>query len=122
MLTCAINLAMLVGELAPARNLNDSALHLSMIRWARGQILLGRLPFDGWYPFLSLGSAHFHHYQSLPHVLAAVVSIPFGVETTYHWSLWLLLGMWPLAVYVGLRWMDQEPLAAAAADVDAVKQ
>jgi hypothetical protein len=114
---CAVNLFMLAGELAPVRSVNDSALHLSMIRWARARLLAGRLPFDGWYPYLSLGSAQFHHYQSLPHIITAVISVPIGPDTAYHWSLWLLLGLWPAAVYLGLCWMDLGPTAAAAAAI-----
>ena len=29
------------------------------------------MPLDGWFPYLSLGSSFFHHYQSLPHTLTA---------------------------------------------------
>ena len=57
-----------------AVNLNDSAFHLQMVRWAGGQIREGRVPLDGWYPYLSLGSSFFHHYQSLPHTLTAYVA------------------------------------------------
>jgi hypothetical protein len=116
---CFANLAVTAGELSSARNLNDSALHLSMIRWARGRILAGKPPFDGWYPYLSLGSAQFHHYQTLPHILLAYVSLVVGVDTAYHWSLWLLLGLWPMSVYLAARWLDMPRAAAAAAAVAA---
>jgi hypothetical protein len=118
-LACLANLTVTFGELSSARNLNDSALHLSMIRWARGRILAGKLPFDGWYPYLSLGSAQFHHYQTLPHILLAYVSLLLGVDTAYHWSLWLLLGLWPVSVYFAARWFDLPRAAAAAAAVAA---
>ena len=61
-------------------NLNDSAFHLQMVRWADGQIGEGRVPLDGWYPYLSLGSAQFHHYQSLPHTLTAYAAHATGGE------------------------------------------
>ena len=34
----------------------------------------GTIPLDGWYPDLSLGSSFFHHYQSLPHTLTALIA------------------------------------------------
>ena len=63
--------SILRGETAKAVNLNDSSFHLQMVRWAGGQIREGRVPLDGWYPYLTLGSSFFHHYQSLPHTLTA---------------------------------------------------
>ena len=59
-------LVALRAETRFAQPLNDSAFHMQMVRWAGGQIHRGRVPLDGWFPFLSLGSSFFHHYQSLP--------------------------------------------------------
>ena len=61
-------------DVKPAQYLNDSAFHLQMVRWAGGQIREGGVPLDGWYPYLSLGSSFFHHYQSLPHTLTALAA------------------------------------------------
>jgi len=61
------------GELTPAQNLNDGAMHGSMVRWAEGILRHGRVPLDGWYPRLGLGFAQFHHYQSVSHIVTAVV-------------------------------------------------
>ena len=49
-LACLFGLVVLRGETTPAVNLNDSAFHLQMVRWAGGQIREGRVPLDGWYP------------------------------------------------------------------------
>jgi hypothetical protein len=95
--------------------LNDASVHRSMVRWAADRIRDGHLPFDGWYPYLSLGASRFHHYQSLPHIVTGALSIPLG-EATFRWSLYLLLATWPVAVYLGARLLGlgRWPAAAAA--------
>jgi Gpi18-like mannosyltransferase len=115
-LACLFSLVVLRGETSPAPNLNDSAFHLQMVRWADGQIREGRVPFDGWYPYLSLGSAQFHHYQSLPHTLTAYAARTTGAsdEHTYLWILYLLLALWPIAVYWGARLLGWGRWTAAA--------
>jgi Gpi18-like mannosyltransferase len=118
-LTCAFCLVILRGETSPAPNLNDSAFHMQMVRWADGQIGGGRVPLDGWYPYLSLGSAQFHHYQSLPHTLTAYAARATGAgdEHTYLWLQYLLLALWPISVYCGARllgWGTWPAVAAAA--------
>src|ERR671936_903418 len=51
------NLWVLRAEALPARYLNDASVHFSMVRWAEQRIREGHLPFDGWYPYLSLGAS-----------------------------------------------------------------
>ena len=116
-LTCLLCLVILRGETSPAPNLNDSAFHLQMVRWADGQIREGRVPLDGWYPYLSLGSSQFHHYQSLPHTLTAYAAraTSAGDQTTYLWILYLLVALWPIAVYWGARLLGWSRWTAAAA-------
>ena len=98
-------------------NLNDSSFHLQMVRWADGQIDEGRVPLDGWYPYLSLGSSQFHHYQSLPHTLTAYAARATGAgdQTTYLWILYLLLALWPISVYLGARLLGWGRWTAAGA-------
>ena len=73
-LACGFGLVTLRGQTSAAVNLNDSAFHLQMVRWASGRISAGRLlPLDGWYPDLSLGSAFFHRYQSFAELMTAYV-------------------------------------------------
>jgi hypothetical protein len=117
--TCVFCLVILRGETNAVPNLNDSAFHLQMVRWAGGQIREGRVPLDGWYPYLSLGSAQFHHYQSLPHTLTAYAARVTGAgdQTTYLWILYVLLALWPIAVYWATRllgWGRWTAVAAAA--------
>jgi hypothetical protein len=94
--------------------LNDAAVHRSMVRWAADRLREGHLPFDGWYPYLSLGASRFHHYQSLPHILTGALSLATG-EGTFRWTLYLLLAAWPVAVYAGARLLGLAPWPAAAA-------
>ena len=116
-LTCLFGLVVLRGETTPAPNLNDSAFHLQMVRWADGQIAEGSIPLDGWYPYLSLGSSQFHHYQSLPHTLTAYAAHLTGAgdQTTYLWILYLLLALWPISVYWGARLLGWGRWTAAGA-------
>ena len=99
------------------QNLNDSAFHLQMVRWADHQIGEGRVPLDGWFPNLSLGSSFFHHYQSLPDTLTAYAARVTGAgdHSTYLWILYLLLALWPISVYLGARLLDWDRWTAAAA-------
>src|ERR1700674_1589211 len=109
------NLWVLRAEPITTSNFNDSSLHLAMLRWARYQVDQGRVPLDGWYPYLGLGSPFFHHYQSLPHLISAYISLVVGTDTTYYWSLYLLLAFWPISVYLGARLLGWGRWTAACA-------
>ena len=116
-LACLFGLVSLRHETSFAPNVNDGAFHVQMVEWAVGQIREGRVPLDGWFPYLTLGSAHFHHYQSLPHILTAYVAeiTGFGAKTSYVWLLYLLLALWPISVYLGARMLGWGRWTAAAA-------
>jgi len=111
----AFNLWTLRGETVPTRAGNDSTLHEAMVRWAVDRIASGHSPLDGWFPDFGLGFAQFHQYQSLPHVLVAYVAQVFGAGTTYAWSLYLLLALWPICVFVTMRLFGFTRWSAAAA-------
>jgi Gpi18-like mannosyltransferase len=115
-LTCAFGLFILRDETSKAEMLNDGSFHLEMVNWAHGQIREGRVPLDGWFPYLSLGSSQFHHYQSLPHTLTAYTAQATGAgdQTTYLWFLYVLLALWPISVYLGARFLGWERWTAAA--------
>jgi hypothetical protein len=104
-LPVVFNLIVLRAELEPAQNLNDSAVHLQMVRWAQDRIEHGQVPLDGWYPYFGLGSPRFHHYQVLPHILTGYVATVLGAGTAYRWILYLLLASWPISVYLGARFL-----------------
>ena len=116
-LSSVFGLMVLRGETRYAENLNDSAFHLLMVRWASHQFHEGRVPFDGWFPHLALGSSFFHHYQSLPHTLTAFLANVTGAgdQTIDLWILYLLLALWPISVYVGARLLEWSRWTAAAA-------
>lgn len=105
------------AQASPPIDLNDSGLHLSTTEWAAERLRDGHNPFDGWYPYLGLGFPQTHHYQSLPHVVTAVIGLAVGVENAYHWSLYLLLAGWPLAVYAGARLLSLSRWTGAFAAV-----
>jgi Gpi18-like mannosyltransferase len=115
-LSCLFGLVVLRGETTAAPNLNDSAFHLEMVRWASGQIGEGRVPLDGWFPYFSMGSSFFHHYQSLSETLTAYAARLTGAgdQTTYLWILYLLLALWPMSVYLGARLLGLGRWTAAA--------
>jgi len=115
LLACLINLWILRSETLGVPNFNDSSLHLAMIRWARYQMDQGQVPLSGWYPHLSTGLPLFTHYQSLAHLLAALLSYPFGVDAVFQWSLYLLLALWPLSVYWGARLLGWDSWTGAVA-------
>jgi hypothetical protein len=109
------NLWVLRGEAVIVQNFNDSSLHLAMVRWARREIDQGRIPLDGWYPYLGMGLPQFHRYQSLPHTITAYISLLTGVDQAFFWSLYLLLALWPVSVYLGARLLGWDRWAAAFA-------
>lgn len=105
------------AETTLAPNFNDSSLHLAMVRWARHEIDQGRVPLDGWFPSLGMGISQFHHYQSLPHILTAYLSIITGPDRAFVWSLYLLLATFPISVYLGARLFGLDRWVAVAAAV-----
>jgi Bacterial membrane protein YfhO len=113
---CVFGLVTMSGELTNVQPLNDEALHFEMVRWAVQQIHSGNaLPLDGWFPYLSLGDAQFSHYQSLPHLITAYISLVFGSDSTERWAGYLLFALFPLSVYAGSRLLGWSSWAAGTA-------
>lgn len=109
------NLWVLRAERLYAHPLNDTSVHLAMVKWATQRMQEGHLPFDGWFPRLSLGLPQFHHYQSLPHTLAGILGLAIGPVNAVTWTLYLGVALWPLSVYVGVRLFDLDRRTAIAA-------
>jgi hypothetical protein len=108
----------LAPETAPVWRANDSSIHAALVRWVTRRLTGGHLPLDGWFPYLSLGAARFHHYQSLPHLLTGSIGTVVGPDRAVAWSLYLLLATWPVSVYAGGRLLGLgRPVAGAAAAV-----
>ena len=96
--------------------LNDSSLHEQMVRFATAQLRAGHLPLTSWFPFLGEGSPQFLHYQSLPAILTGAVGLLIGPDVAFRWSLYLLLSLWPISVYLSARMFGAgRPAAAASA-------
>jgi hypothetical protein len=102
-LAVGFNLFVLRTELARVADVNDTAVHVSMVRWAQHRFESGQLVFDGWYPRLALGLPQFHHYQSLPHIVGGAFATVFGAERTVTWTYYLGLSLWPICMYVTMR-------------------
>jgi Bacterial membrane protein YfhO len=96
--------------------LNDGSLHEQMVRFATAQLRAGHLPLTSWFPFLGEGSPQFLHYQSLPAILTGTVGLLTGPDVAFRWSLYLLLSLWPISVYLSARAFGTgRPAAAASA-------
>ncbi|HWE11944.1 MAG TPA: hypothetical protein VG365_00455 [Solirubrobacteraceae bacterium] len=94
--------------------LNDGSLHEQMVRFATAQLRAGHLPLTSWFPFLGEGSPQFLHYQSLPATVTGLVGLAVGPDIAFRWSLYLLLSLWPISVYLSARAFGAARPAAAA--------
>src|SRR3984885_10919549 len=96
--------------------LDDSSLHEQMVRFATAQLRAGPLPLASWFPFLGEGSPQFLHYQSLPAILTGALGLLTGPDVAFRWTLYLLLSLWPISVYLSARAFGAgRPAAAASA-------
>ena len=110
------NLASLRALTLGVAYLNDSSLHEQMVRFATAQLRAGHLPLTSWFPFLGEGSPQFLHYQSLPAILTGLAGLAVGPDVAFRWSLYLLLSLWPISVYLSARAFGAgRPAAAASA-------
>jgi len=90
-------------------------MHEQMVRFAAARISAGHLPLTSWFPYLGLGSPQFLHYQSLPAMTAGLVGTVIDPNTAFRWSLYLLLALWPVAVYWSGRLFGLSRWTAASA-------
>jgi hypothetical protein len=97
--------------------LYDGAVHEQMTRFATAAIRAGRLPFTSWFPLVGLGAPQYSDYQSLASVLAGLAGVAVGAGNAYRWSLYLLVALWPFAVYGSARLFGISRGAGAAAAV-----
>jgi hypothetical protein len=114
-LAVVFNLFLLRAEVRPVAPPNDTSVHVSMVRYAEDRILDGKLPFDGWYPRLSMGLPQFHHYQSLPAIISGAIATQFGAARTVAWSNYLLVCLLPLCIYWAVRLFRFDRWTAAIA-------
>ncbi|MGO9885596.1 MAG: hypothetical protein ACLPV4_21595, partial [Solirubrobacteraceae bacterium] len=110
------NLASLRALTLGVTYVNDSSMHEQMVRFATAQLRAGHLPLTSWFPFLGEGSPQFLHYQSLPAIVTGLVGLAVGPDVAFRWSLYLLLSLWPISVYLSARAFGAgRPAAAASA-------
>ncbi|MDQ6774688.1 MAG: hypothetical protein M3071_00370 [Actinomycetota bacterium] len=93
--------------------LNDSSVHEQMVRFAEHQFRAGHLPLVSWWPYLGLGSPHFLHYQSLPAMLTGLLGLAAGPDVAFRWTLYVLVSLWPIVIYVAARLLGADRWAAA---------
>jgi Bacterial membrane protein YfhO len=100
---------------------NDSTLHEQMVRFATARLRAGHLPLTSWFPFLGEGSPQFLHYQSLPAILTGLAGLAVGPDPAFRWSLYLLLSLWPVSIYLAARmfWAGTAGAGRAAAAASA---
>jgi hypothetical protein len=103
------------AEVLPVSYLDDSSVHQQMVRFATARLEAGHLPQTSWFPYLGLGSPQFLHYQSLPSTVTGLVGMLIGSDRAFTWSLYLLLSLWPVAVYLGARALRLGRWTASAA-------
>jgi hypothetical protein len=93
---------------------DDSTMHEQMVRFATAQLRTGHFPLTSWFPFLGEGSPQFLHYQSLPALLAGAAGLVTGPDVAFRWSLYLLVSLWPVSVYLAARAFGGGRAVAAA--------
>ena len=109
-----VNLRALTLEVAYG---DDSSMHEQMVRFATAQLRAGHLPLTSWFPFLGEGSPQFLHYQSLPAMLTGALGLLTGPDVAFRRTLYLLLSLWPVSVYLAARAFGAGAAAAAASAV-----
>jgi hypothetical protein len=112
----AWNLVSLRAETLAVAYLDDSSVHEQMVRFATEQFRGGHLLLTSWFPFLGLGSPQFLHYQSLPAMLTGLIGLAIGPDTAFCWTLYVLMSLWPVSVYLCARLFGAgRPAAGASA-------
>ena len=99
--------------------LNDSVLHGQALQGTLAALAAGRNPTDFWLSTIGLGYPLFHHYQHLAYLPPALLSLLSGgalpLSGLYSAFVYLLSGVWPLAVFWSMRRLGFERLPAALA-------
>ena len=115
LLAASFNLWVLRVQLLAVSYPNDLALHTQMVTLARNVLSTGRFPLDQWYPYLSLGSPFFVQYQSFSAIITGALSKLTGVHPAFVGTLYLLLALWPICIYLSARLLGWERWIAGAA-------
>lgn len=108
------NLVNLRALTRPVTYGNDATVHEQMVRFAATQLRAGHLPLSTWFPYLGEGSPQFLHYQSLPAMLTGALGLLTGPDAAFRWTLYLLVSLWPVSIYLAARAFGIGRSAAAA--------
>lgn len=99
----ALNLWILRPEVRAVASRSDLTVHRTLIDWALGRLEDGSFPVDGWFPRIGLGFPMMHQYQTMPHLVSAFLAWVIGVGAASRWTTFVIVGTWPVAVYIGAR-------------------
>ncbi len=119
LLSCVAVLVATRAELAISREpLNDHALHLPLAAEMSDALRGGGNPLDAWMPAWSLGHPVPRTYQPLAPLLVgglhAALLARVDIATIFVLAHWLMLGLMPLAMFAGARWLGLERRVATA--------
>ncbi|NNN22416.1 MAG: hypothetical protein HKL80_10505, partial [Acidimicrobiales bacterium] len=114
---CAYGLWKLLPELTAVTYLDDSSMHEQMVRFAQARFSQGHLPLTSWFPYLGEGSPHMLHYQSLPAMIVGAIGLIIDPNFAFRLSLYLLLSLWPISIYISSRLFGFGRLAATCSAV-----
>ena len=88
-------------------DLNDRVLLLAALDRASSSLALGTGFTDSWLDSIGMGYPLFHHYQHLPYLAPALVQAismeSFELSDLLIWTNYLLLALFPIPVYWGMR-------------------
>lgn len=115
-LVCLANLVLLRTELVAAAPANASGRNMAMVRVATADWEAGRVPLDPWLPWQNTGAAMFHQSESTPARITGLLGALTGPDTAYRVLLYLLLALWPAALYLAatVARLDRRVALAAA--------
>jgi len=114
----AFNLYRLYPEVAiSVPTLNDGVLHFLALERAAAALAAWQNPTDPWLASVVLGYPLFHHYQHLPYIPPAALSLllrgTLPLFDLFNWTRYLLLSFFPLSIYWSMRRFGFSRLAAA---------
>jgi len=88
-----------------------------MVRVATQLIRSGKDPLTSWFPYLGEGSPQFLHYQSLGAMVTGLAGTVIGANAAFRWSLFLLVALWPVVIYVSARFLGLSSWTAVTSAV-----
>lgn len=128
------NLILLFPETGIRADLNDSVFALSLIsrlnlvlsEITQGGLQISKLPLllDNWVPEFNMGFPVFSYYQHLPHLtivflyrLFLILNSHFLIFDIFNWFKYLMLCLYPLAIYVSARKFGLSKIASGVSSL-----